>query len=116
MKISFGMIFSIILIIVFIAFAGYAIVKFINMQQTIQIETFKNDLQNDVNAMWESEGSQTVEYYLPKKITAVCFDEGNRLYFEGENILDEKNIDHVEVVDGCWENIDGRVGMTLVKA
>ena len=115
LKISFGMIFSIILIVVFIAFAGYAIVKFINLQQTIQIESFKNDLQNDVNALSGGDSYQR-EYYLPKKINEVCFDGEGRLYFEVKGILDETTIDNVNVVeDICFDNVGGKVRMTLAK-
>ena len=63
MKISFGMIFSIILIVVFIAVAVYAIIKFLDVQHTIQIESFKKDLQDDINDTWRSSGSGT---YLKK--------------------------------------------------
>ena len=71
MKISFGMIFSIILIIVFIAFAFYAIKKFLDIQETAQIETFVNKLQGNIDKMWRSsQGSEEIQYKgIPKKIS-----------------------------------------------
>jgi len=124
MKLSFGMIFSIFLIIIFLAFAIYAIIKFINLQHTIQIKIFKNDLQDDVKAIWLSsqEESREVEYYLPNKISAVCFtDEVENLYFESKKIILGDKIEHIDIEeitsggDYCIENIEGKVSMTLVK-
>ena len=120
MKLSFGMIFSIFLVIVFLSFSVYAIIKFINMQQAIQIELFKDNLQAHITAIWLSHGeySEEKKYYLPKKINAVCFtnDDSDNLYFESDDFLERMNIDHIEIEeDFCIGNIDGKVSMTLVK-
>ena len=73
-SLSFGMIFSIILIIIFVVVAFYAINKFLNLQKDIQVKQFTTNLQRDVNNIWQgSQGSQEVVYKLPKKIKAVCF-------------------------------------------
>jgi hypothetical protein len=73
-KMSFGMIFSIILIVVFIAFAIYAISKFLDIQGSVNVGQFKEYLQSDIDSMWKStQGSQEAEYSLPKKISYVCF-------------------------------------------
>ncbi len=78
MKLSFGMIFSIILIIIFLAFAFYAMQKFLEMQRDIQIGQFIEDLQADIDKMWQGlQGSQEVPYILPKKIKFVCFVDYN---------------------------------------
>lgn len=103
LKLSFGMIFSIILIVIFIAFAVYAIQKFIDVQNTVQIGKFANDFQNDIDKIWKgSQGLQKKEYVLPKKIDFVCFtdysssgkglnrefyDEFKLLYYETENLF-----------------------------
>ena len=82
MKLSFGMIFSIILIVIFIAFAIYGVKRFLGMQDTVQVEKFKADLQNDIDKIWKAnQGSQEREYFVPKKIYEVCFvdDEGGNL-------------------------------------
>lgn len=127
MKLSFGMIFSIILIIVFIAFAFYAIQKFLELQRSAQIGLFVNDLQSDVDKMWiSSGGSEKEEYILPKKIDSICFknDEYENLvlysskkeFMEGRKI---KNIDIEEITKDenpfCIRNVDGKIKMTIKK-
>jgi hypothetical protein len=74
MKLSFGMIFSIILILAFLAFTVYAVQKFLGIQRSIQIAAFGDDLQSDIDKMWRgSQGSEIEEYNLPKQIKKVCF-------------------------------------------
>jgi hypothetical protein len=124
-NISFGMIFSIILIIIFLVFGFYAIKKFIDLQQTIQIEQFLKDFQNDVDKMWKSvQGSQEVSYTLPKKATAVCFenDEFQNLRFVSENPIPGKQINHLDIINTignsnslCIENTDGKIKMRITK-
>lgn len=125
MKLSFGMIFSIFLIIIFLSFAIYVIIKFINLQHVIQIGTFKDNLQADINLMWQSQqGTRGVEYYLPNKINAICFtkDGYQNLIFDSEKQIEGKNIEHINIESitseedpYCIENIGGKVSMTLVK-
>jgi len=125
MKLSFGMIFSIFLIIIFIAFAVYAITKFINLQKTIQMESFARDLQSDVNDMWNSpRGSQEETYSLPNKVEAVCFtnNEFHNLMFRSSEILEENNIEHLDIVTitsgedpYCIPNINGKVKLIISK-
>ena len=124
LKLSFGMIFSIFLIVIFLAFAVYAIIKFINLQQTIQIETFKNDLQEDIDAMWQSQqGSREVEYVLPKKINGICFreDDYNNLELDSEKPIGA-DLEHINITaiisednPYCIANVDGKISMTLIK-
>jgi uncharacterized protein (UPF0333 family) len=74
LDLSFGLIFSVILIITFLGFAAYAIVNFLKMKDNIETSTFLGDIQEDVNVFWRS--SQSVDdftYSLPKKIKEVCF-------------------------------------------
>ena len=103
MKLSFGMIFSIILIIIFIAFSFYAVQKFIDIQKSVQIGKFANDFQKDIDKIWKgSQGLQKKEYFLPKKISFVCltdyssnerglnrnfYDELKLVYYENENLF-----------------------------
>lgn len=77
-KMSFGMIFSIILIIVFLVFAFYAIRTFMNIQNTAQVGIFLDDLQSDITSAWNSpESAEEREYSLPLKIKYVCFVDFN---------------------------------------
>ena len=126
LDLSFGMIFSIILIIIFLAFGMYAIIQFLNLQQTIQISTFLNNFQNDINTMWKSaQGSQTVTYSLPTKIKSVCFtnnDEFENLEFTSAQIIPGKKIDNIDIAKitkdespFCVENVKGKISMVIEK-
>ena len=73
-KLSFGMIFSIILIIIFLAFAFYAIKTFLKIQDNAQAGKFISDLKSDIDRVWKStESSEEKEYSLPSRINFVCF-------------------------------------------
>jgi len=77
-KLSFGMIFSIILIIIFIAFAFYAIKMFLDFRDSTNVKLFFDDLQTDVDKMWRStQGSQEGEYRVVKSADLVCFVDFN---------------------------------------
>ena len=127
MKMSFGMIFSIILIVIFLAFAFYAIKKFLEFQDTLKIEKFFDELQADVNKTWAGEmSSDPRNYYLPKKINSVCFtdDEYENLYFKSENIIRGTNIEYINITaitdNGkedpfCILNENGKTQMTIKK-
>ena len=126
MKLSFGMIFSIFLIIIFIAFAVYAITKFINLQKTIQIESFVKNLQTDVDRAWGPAGKtfSNETYSLPNKVEAVCFtnNEFNNLMFRSSELIDRKNIIHIDISKittsedpYCISNINGKVKLIISK-
>jgi len=73
MKISFGMIVSIILIVFFLAFAIYGIIWFLKAQKAAKVGIFMQNFQDDVHSLWGGTyGEQTHEYYLPKDIEYVC--------------------------------------------
>ena len=123
MKLSFGMIFSIILIIIFIAFAFYAISKFLDIGNTAQVARFTNSLQTDIDKVWRgSQASQEQEYFLPSKIESICFIDYNsdkrgardliyneleQTYYEYENLffyplgsaqgLNAKEVKHIDI-------------------
>lgn len=125
MKISFGMIFSIILIVVFIAFAFYAIKKFLDFQDTIKVEQFLEELQADIEKIWKgSQASQKEEYSLPSKVEAVCFtnDEYENLFFQSEEIIKGEKIEYIDINKitekkdpFCIETEKGKVRMILKK-
>ena len=83
LELSFGMIFSIILIVVFIVFAGYAVLKIIGLQENVTTKKFVNDFQNDINKMWQANtaGSRAYTYNLPEKIEQICIDKESRISF-----------------------------------
>jgi len=75
MELSFGMIFSIILIIIFMGFAFWAVMKFIEPKNAIEIGLFMDDLQGEVDKAWQSVGDyqEPKTFSLPKQIEYVCF-------------------------------------------
>jgi len=125
MKLSFGMIFSIILIIIFIAFAFYAILKFLGLQDSVKLAQFGDDLQSDIDKMWKgSQGSQEVEYSLPTKIRSVCFkdEEYENMVFRSDKFVEGRKIEHIDIENTlagedsfCIENINGKVKMVIEK-
>lgn len=75
---SFGMIFSIILIVLFLAFAIYGIMKLLDFQKSVQFGQFTNNLQDDINKMWGgTQGSVEKTYNLPEQSDYVCFFDVN---------------------------------------
>lgn len=93
-KLSFGMIFSIILAIVFIVVAFYAIQKFLGIQKNIQTEQFFSGLKSDIDNIWRSaQGSQEFEYFIPTKVREICFQDND---YENLILLDL----NLEYVDG----------------
>ncbi len=102
-EMSFGMIFSIIMIVIFISFAFYAISKFLDVQNSTSVGSFVTDFQADIDKIWKgSQGMQEKTYSLPEKITHVCFidyassprgqqqtfyHELEQNYYESENIF-----------------------------
>jgi hypothetical protein len=124
MQLSFGMIFSIILIIIFMAFTFFAIKKFLELQDTMKVTQFKEDLQSDIDKAWKSESvSQKVSYVLPQKIEKVCFsrDEDPNLYFS-PSVFDGKNMKNLnlEKITGvktysCFDVTKGKISFTLSK-
>ena len=128
MNLSFGMIFSIILIIVFVVFAFYGIKTFLEMKDTAKIVKFREDLQNDVDGIWKGDGTRdTFKYYLPPKIKGICFKKWNyeNLIFEtGEDFSDltPVNITHIDIVKTtedenplCFNVEKGEVNIILKK-
>ncbi len=125
MELSFGMIFSIILIIFFIAITIYAIIKFLDFQNSIKISKFGSDLQSDIDKMWKgSQGSQEVKYSLPTKIESVCFvdDDYQNLIFQSAKIIIGRKIEHIDTANMtsteeqyCIDNIKGKVEMVIKK-
>lgn len=90
MNLSFGMIFSVILIIFFLAFAFYGIKKLIDIQKETNILKFKTEIESDIDKMWKStKGTYTPKnpYKLPSEIEYVCFAD-----FESEKIGSNENL------------------------
>ena len=71
---SYGMIFSIILIVVFLAFAFYAIKTFLAFQDSAKAGRFFDQVQEDIDRVWKSsQSSEQQEYVVPSYADFVCF-------------------------------------------
>lgn len=70
----FGMIFSIFLIVVFFVVAFIAVRAFLDVGDSSSIGLFYEELQDSVDAAWQSQSSQrTFEVSLPSSVKMVCF-------------------------------------------
>ncbi|MGV8142882.1 MAG: hypothetical protein ACP5NS_04615 [Candidatus Pacearchaeota archaeon] len=73
-ELSFGMIFSIIIMIAIIGVAVYAITTFLQIGKTSQIALFHQRFQDTVNEIWSSSiTNKVVSFSLPGSIELVCF-------------------------------------------
>jgi hypothetical protein len=74
-NLSFGVIFSIILIAVFVFAAIYAINFFLNYSKCAQVGRFYNDLQGQVDLAFSSSSTENkpFEISLPGNVRKVCF-------------------------------------------
>ena len=74
MGMPFGVIFSIILIVVFIITAGIVVKHFLGLQKCSEISIFLKDFQDEFDKVWQSSSTEkTFAIGLPSAITEVCF-------------------------------------------
>lgn len=122
MQLPFGMIFSIILIVVFLGFAFYAIKTFLAFQDSAKAGKFFDDLQSDIDRIWKSSrSSEQQEYVIQSGAGFVCFIDfssdakgGNSIFYPelgradygGENLVfypvkfngfESKEINHINI-------------------
>jgi len=143
---SFGMIFSIIIIIAIISVAFYTIGFFLNTRDCTDIALFHKDLQERIDKSWNSEITRdTFEGRLPSSIEQVCFgDDGfsgageiyesfddlyprsfkpNLFIYPSEKSCDQAyvEIEHITLEEfqnqfGCFPVENGRVLIRLEKS
>ena len=71
---SFGVIFSIILIVFILVVAGIAINHFLGLKKCTQLGLFIEDVQGDVDKAWNSQKFiDEKSYTLPSNLDYVCF-------------------------------------------
>tara|TARA_Y100000310_G_C20599264_1_gene772133 strand:- start:172 stop:684 length:513 start_codon:yes stop_codon:yes gene_type:complete len=96
---SFGTIFSIILIIFFFIIAFFVIRAFLGTQKCAQVGIFSDDFKNEIKKAWNSPKQvSTFKGRLPSSLTHVCFADFSKP-FRGEyeeiwnviNIYDGEN-------------------------
>lgn len=81
LEMSFGMIFSIIIIIATIGVAFYVISHFVKVNNCAQIGIFYQDLQERVDKAWQEDRTQgTFTGKLPGSVEQVCFGNFTQSY------------------------------------
>lgn len=124
--ISFGMIFSILMIIVFIGFAFFAIQKFLGIQKNVQVNQFYDNLQTDVNAVWNSaESTKQESYSVPSSIAKICFSKSGAtdmyVYDASGKPTGSANIENLNIPvmttggDLCFNEVAGKINLVLAK-
>lgn len=74
MGMPFGMIFSIILIVVFVVIAFIAIGSFLDIGRSAGVGLFYTELQEAVDNSWRGQSSETTfKINLPSEVKTVCF-------------------------------------------
>lgn len=144
LQISFGMIFSIILIIAFLGAAFYVIKIFLGLKNCAVQGAFIEDLQANIDKAWRSpETSSTISLNLPSSVDYVCFvdvdappkgrnsgayndvtifNKNMILYPSKCGGLEGKNMNHINVTQitathnpMCIETKDGKATLKIVK-
>ena len=118
MQLSFGMIFSIILIILFLILAFYGIRSFLNMKDTVQLKQFQENLELEIERLWKNPGTKTFgeNNILPNDVLKVCLREPDILEVETKSRREKIELDHVEVVENfCVEPVNNKVSFTLSR-
>jgi len=82
-QLSFGMIFSIIIIIVTLLVAGYIIIKFLNSQSNAQCKIYYQKLQDTIDDAWKGDGSSIDVRnepfpQLPEDVERICFGNSSQ--------------------------------------
>jgi hypothetical protein len=75
LNISFGAIFSIIIIVATLAVAGYVIYQFVRGTNQVNCALFYDDFQKDINRAWASDGETSYIFSgnVPSGAEKVCF-------------------------------------------
>jgi hypothetical protein len=140
-SLSFGMIFSILVIISVIAIAFYVISYFLNLQKCTNVSLFYEDFQNEMDDAWRSEITQDRFIgKVPGSIEKVClrhelnigrgseFEELKDYGRSGENVFlyppnkackrPAVTIEHIDLSEigwACFDVVDGKVALEYEK-
>ena len=100
-QLSFGMIFSIIIIIATAAVGFYVITYFLNLSSCTKVGLFWNSLNEEVDKAWNSDIAQTVfKKEVPSGITHVCFGNFSQMALE----TDRKLLSELKVYESPGRN------------
>jgi hypothetical protein len=87
-QISFGMIFSIIIIIATVAIAFYVITYFLDLSNCQKNGAFWDSLNKEVYKAWNSDSMQEVyKAEVPSGITKVCFGNFTQMAYGDDKVL-----------------------------
>jgi hypothetical protein len=101
-QLSFGMIFSIIIIIATLAIAGYVLISFLNTGKSVSCKIVYSNLQKEVDSAWRQDIVQDIfEAKLPESVEKICFGFSNQTYSK----QDEKAIESIEFYGNEESNI-----------
>jgi hypothetical protein len=100
LELSFGMIFSILLIITFITIAGYVLYKFVDFGKGANVNLFVQELQESIDKLWAApQGTQDLTWSLDDSVTQICFvdfskpsNNNRELYQELSRFSDDPKI------------------------
>jgi len=102
--ISFGVIFSIILIVFILVVAGIAINHFLVLKKCTQIGLFINELQNEIDKAWNSQKSSfEFKGQLPSSLEYVCFANLSSPILGGS--LEKKVYEDISLYEGSEGNM-----------
>ena len=100
-ELSFGMIFSIIIIIAIVGVATYAIVYFLDLGKLTELSLFHQKFQETIDDVWGSSiTDKVVSFTLPAGIKLVCF--GN-LSSNSWNPAYEEEYEHFKEYSSSFE-------------
>ncbi len=93
-EMSFGTIFSVILMIIFVAVAFIAIKYFFGIQSCAKVGIFWDDFQNEVDSTWNTQGGEFLfKGTVPNGVKNICFaDLSKPINGAYESIGDEISI------------------------
>ena len=110
---------AIILIIAFLTFAFYAIGKFLDLQKEVKYTQFSEDLQSDIDTLWQGSGKKQVDYFLPSEAIGICFQEDDfedLVFSLKKDFRGGIKIDHLKLEKKvCIESVDNHVKFILSK-
>ena len=124
---SFGMIFSIILIVVFLVLAFFVIKRFLGLQQDVIYRNFIENFQSDVESVYKStSASSQVNYSMPNKVDRVCFvkncksdfrcnDIEDNLVFEGEKQFESAFINYIDLDKTIGDSINKEFCVNVIN-
>lgn len=100
-QLSFGMIFSIIIIIATVAIGFYVITYFLNLSSCTKVGIFWNSLNEEIDKAWNSDIAQKVfEKEVPSGITYLCLGNFSQMPFEA----DKKMFDELKGYESSGRN------------